>query len=72
MFGSRTRKNAKPDSDYVFLISKGRIRTLFDHMDLVDDLEAALGTHVDVVTGGHGNVGYSFGHLLNFGTLRIR
>ena len=56
LFGSRARGDARPDSDYDFLISKGRIRTLFEHMDFVDDLEAAFGTHVDVVTDGPGDM----------------
>ncbi len=58
LFGSRARGDNRPDSDYDFLISKGRIRTLFEHMDFVDDLEAAFGTHVDVVTDGPGNMDF--------------
>lgn len=56
LFGSRARGDARPDSDYDFLISKARIRTLFEHMDFVDDLEAAFEAHVDVVTDAPGDM----------------
>ena len=50
LFGSRARGDESPDSDYDFLISKGSVTTLFKYMALVDDLEEAFKTHVDVVT----------------------
>ena len=50
LFGSRARGDASEDSDYDFLITKGKITTLFKYMALVDDLENALKAHVDVVT----------------------
>ena len=50
LFGSRARGEETENSDYDFLISKGKITTLFKYMALVDDLEEAFGTHVDVVT----------------------
>ena len=50
LFGSRARGDHRPDSDYDFLISKGRIQSLFTHAALWQDLEAALHTPVDLVT----------------------
>ena len=50
LFGSRARGNHRPDSDYDFLISKGRIQSLFTHAALWQDLEAALHTPVDLGT----------------------
>ena len=50
LFGSRARGDNRPDSDYDFLISKGRIQSLFTHAALWQDLEAALHTSVDLVT----------------------
>ena len=49
LFGSRARGDARPDSDYDFLISKGRIRSLFVLGGLLADLEDAVGTKVDLV-----------------------
>ena len=49
LFGSRARGEERPDSDYDFLISKGRIRSLFVLGGLLVDLEEALGTRVDIV-----------------------
>jgi predicted nucleotidyltransferase len=50
LFGSRARGDAKPDSDYDFLISCGRIHSLWDFADLWDDLEEAFLSKVDIVT----------------------
>ena len=58
LFGSRARGEARPDSNYDFLIAKGKIRTLFEHMDFVDALEEAFGKHVDVITDGPGNMDF--------------
>ena len=50
LFGSRARGEERPDSDYDFLISKGKLRTLFELGGLLNDMEDALGTSVDIVT----------------------
>lgn len=50
LFGSRARGDNRADSDYDFVISKGRITGAISFMLFVDDLEDALGTHVDVIT----------------------
>ena len=50
LFGSRARGDYRPDSDYDFLISKGRVRSLFTHAALWQDLETVLNAPVDLVT----------------------
>ena len=50
LFGSRARGDARPDSDYDFLISKGQVRTLFLHAALWQALEDALHAPVDLIT----------------------
>ena len=50
LFGSRARGDNRPDSDYDFLISKGRVKDLVRLAALVDDLETTLNAHVDVLT----------------------
>lgn len=50
LFGSRARGDAKPNSDYDFLISCGKIRSLWDFADLWDDLEEAFSSKVDIIT----------------------
>ena len=50
LFGSRARGEERPDSDYDFLISSGKLRGLFALGGLLNDLEDALGTSVDIVT----------------------
>ena len=50
LFGSRARGEERPDSDYDFLISKGKLKSLFELGGLLNDLEDALGKSVDVVT----------------------
>jgi len=49
LFGSRARGEAKPDSDYDFLIEMEPKRTLFDLGGLKMDLEDFLGKQVDLV-----------------------
>ena len=50
LFGSRARGEATATSDYDFLISRGRIDSLLTYAAFVRELEAAFGSHVDVVT----------------------
>lgn len=50
LFGSRARGDNRTDSDYDFLISKGKVSSMLSYLAFVNDLEDALGTHVDVVT----------------------
>lgn len=50
LFGSRARGDNRPDSDYDFLISKGRVKDLLLLAALVDDLETTLRAPVDVLT----------------------
>lgn len=50
LFGSRARGDARPDSDYDFLMSKGKVRTLFLHAALWQALEDALQAPVDLIT----------------------
>ena len=52
VFGSRARGDARPDSDLDLLVELEPGRSLFDYMALINDLEDALGVHVDVVTSG--------------------
>ncbi len=49
LFGSRARGDNTPDSDYDFLITEGKLRSLWLYMSFVDDLEDAFHSHVDVV-----------------------
>ena len=50
LFGSRARGSERPDSDYDFLISKGRVTNLWLMASLWEDMEKALNARVDVVT----------------------
>ena len=49
LFGSRARGDNNFNSDYDFLISKGKVNTLWLYMSLVDELERAFNSHVDVL-----------------------
>ena len=50
LFGSRARGEEHLQSDYDFLITKGKIDTLIKYSAFVEDLEELLGTSVDVIT----------------------
>jgi len=52
LFGSYARGEEKEDSDLDFLISKGKLRGLFQYMGFVQELEDAFGCHVDVISDG--------------------
>ena len=50
LFGSYARGEAGPNSDVDIYCSSGNIKTLYGEIDLIDELEQALGKKVDVVT----------------------
>lgn len=50
LFGSRARGDSRPESDYDFLVSSGKMRGLIQYAAFVDDLECALKSHVDVIS----------------------
>ncbi|MCR5825119.1 MAG: nucleotidyltransferase domain-containing protein [Oscillospiraceae bacterium] len=50
LFGSRARGEARSDSDYDFLISKGKVTSLLRMASFWSDMEDALHAPVDVVT----------------------
>jgi len=50
LFGSRARGDNGEESDYDFYIMPGRIRSLMGLGGLMNDLEEALGTGVDIIT----------------------
>ncbi|MBE3098669.1 MAG: nucleotidyltransferase family protein [Planctomycetota bacterium] len=49
LFGSVVRGQALPTSDLDLLVRLDEGRSLLDHIALIQDLEDALGCHVDVV-----------------------
>ncbi|MBR1486303.1 MAG: nucleotidyltransferase domain-containing protein [Synergistaceae bacterium] len=52
LFGSYARGEANADSDVDILINKGKLSGLIQYFSFVQELEDALGCHVDVVTSG--------------------
>lgn len=50
VFGSVSRGDDRPDSDVDFLVRLPSSMDLFDRMDLLDELKAALMRDVDVVS----------------------
>ena len=50
LFGSRAKNTAKETSDYDFVISKGKIQSLFQLASFINELEQAFGKSVDVIT----------------------
>ena len=50
VFGSVARGEARPESDVDLLVRPGRSTDLFEYFDLREELAAALGREVDVVT----------------------
>ncbi|MCM1222267.1 MAG: nucleotidyltransferase domain-containing protein, partial [Lachnospiraceae bacterium] len=50
LFGSRAKNTAKETSDYDFVISRGKIESLFQLAAFIDELEKAFGKAVDVIT----------------------
>ena len=52
LFGSYARGEAREDSDVDLMIDKGRLRGLLAYFAFCEELESALGCHVDVVSTG--------------------
>ncbi len=52
LFGSYARGEAKDDSDVDLYIERGKLRSLLQYFDFIDELENVLHCHVDVVTTG--------------------
>ncbi len=50
LFGSRAKNMETDTSDYDFIISKGKIKSLFQLAAFIDELEKAFGRNVDVIT----------------------
>ena len=50
LFGSYSRGEANADSDVDIYCDKGDLRTLYDEVDLIEELEDALSKKVDLVT----------------------
>lgn len=50
LFGSYARGEANRDSDVDIYCSSGDLKSLYDEIDLIDELESALGKKVDLVT----------------------
>ncbi|MCM1106834.1 MAG: nucleotidyltransferase domain-containing protein [Blautia sp.] len=50
LFGSRAKNTAIETSDYDFVISRGKIQSLFQLASFIDELEMAFGKNVDVIT----------------------
>lgn len=50
IFGSYARNEARPDSDVDIMIDGGNYHGLFEYMTMIDEIKAALGRDVDVVT----------------------
>ena len=50
LFGSYSRGEANANSDIDIYCDKGNLRTLYDEIDLIDELEEALGKKVDLIT----------------------
>ena len=52
LFGSYARGEATDKSDVDIYIERGKLRGLFSYCSFINDLEAALECHVDVITTG--------------------
>ena len=50
LFGSRARGDNRPDSDYDFMISAGKVNSLWRMSALWQDMEDAVHAPVDVIT----------------------
>lgn len=52
LFGSYARGEANDDSDVDLYIERGRLESLLQYFEFIDELENVLNCHVDVVTTG--------------------
>ena len=54
LFGSYARgeADAQSDLDFLYDADKSKVKSLFDYMDFVEDLEDAFGCHIDLVEDG--------------------
>ncbi len=52
LFGSYARGEAKDDSGVDLYIERGKLRSLLQYFDFIDELENVLQCHVDAVTTG--------------------
>lgn len=52
LFGSYARGEANDESDVDLCVEKGQLRNLLQYFSFIQELEASLGCHVDVVTTG--------------------
>lgn len=50
LFGSKAKNTTTETSDYDFIISKGKIQSLFQLASFIDELEKVFGQNVDVIT----------------------
>ena len=58
LFGSRAKNTATEASDYDFVISKGKIQSLFQLASFIEELEMVFGKNVDVVTDTSNDIGF--------------
>ncbi len=58
LFGSRAKNTATEKSDYDFIISKGKIQSLFQLASFIDELEKAFEGNVDVITDTSNDIGF--------------
>ncbi len=58
LFGSRAKNTARETSDYDFVISKGKIVSLFQLAAFIEELEKAFGGTVDVITDTSNDIGF--------------
>ena len=50
LFGSRARGDNRTDSDYDFLVTNGKIDSLWKHAELFYDLQDAFNSEIDLVS----------------------
>ncbi len=58
LFGSRAKNTATETSDYDFVISRGKIQSLFQLASFIEELEMAFGKNVDVITDTSNDTGF--------------
>ncbi len=58
LFGSRAKNTATEASDYDFIISKGKIQSLFQLASFIEELEKVFGKSVDVITDTSNDTGF--------------